>query len=66
MVLNYAEGVRPEWDFDLLRAIVREGAEELGRVALDALIALPDEMGCACGSYRQLALPVTEVVAASA
>jgi hypothetical protein len=45
---------------------VCEGAEELGRVALDALIALPDEMGCACGSYRQLALPVTEVVAASA
>jgi hypothetical protein len=58
--------VRPEWDFDLLRAIVREGAEELGRVALDALIALPEAIECACRSYRQVALPVTEVVAAPA
>ncbi|MGH7698758.1 MAG: hypothetical protein ACRENV_08815 [Candidatus Dormibacteria bacterium] len=57
MVLNYAEGVRPEWDFELLRAIVREGAEELGRVALDALIALPLDRGCACASYRQLETP---------
>ncbi|MGA9775584.1 MAG: hypothetical protein WBU92_06635 [Candidatus Dormiibacterota bacterium] len=48
MVLNYAEGVRPAWDFDLLRAIVREGAEELGKVALDAVAALPAERGCAC------------------
>jgi 5'-methylthioadenosine phosphorylase len=55
MVLNYAEGVRPEWDFDLLRAIVREGAEELGRVALDALVALPGERGCSCAEHRQKA-----------
>jgi len=54
MVLNYAEGVRPEWDFELLRAIVREGAEELGPVALDALESLPAEPGCRCASYRQL------------
>lgn len=53
MVLNYAEGVRPEWDFELLRAIVREGAEELGGVALDALLALPEEPGCRCVSYRE-------------
>jgi len=55
MVLNYAEGVRPEWDFDLLKAIVREGAEELGGVALDALAALPSEPSCSCASYRQVA-----------
>ncbi|MHB8313940.1 MAG: hypothetical protein ACYDD0_11700, partial [Candidatus Dormibacteria bacterium] len=54
MVLNYAEGVRPEWDFDLLRAIVREGAEELGGVALDALAALPAEITCSCASHRQV------------
>ncbi len=70
MVLNYAEGVRPEWDFELLRAIVREGAEELGRVALDALLALPDEPQCSCIEHRQAApMPVdavTEVVAESA
>lgn len=50
MVLNYAEGVRPEWDFELLRAIVREGAEELGKVALDAVAALPTERTCLCGT----------------
>lgn len=55
MVLNYAEGVRPEWDFDLLRAIVREGAEELGGVALDALAAIPEEHGCSCAGQRQAA-----------
>lgn len=66
MVLNYAEGVRPEWDFELLRAIVREGAEELGRVALDALLALPDELQCVCTSYRQSVPALAEVVAESA
>ena len=63
MVLNYAEGVRPEWDFELLRAIVREGAEELGRVALDALLALPDQLECACGSHRHPVAAVAEAVA---
>jgi len=63
MVLNYAEGVRPEWDFELLRAIVREGAEELGRVALDALLVLPDEAQCTCLSHRQTALSVPPAVA---
>ncbi len=53
MVLNYAEGVRPEWDFELLRAIVREGAEQLGQVALDALAALPDQPQCRCAGYLQ-------------
>jgi len=66
MVLNYAEGVRPEWDFDLLRAIVREGAEELGRVALDALIALPERAECSCASHRQLAPTAIEAVAETA
>lgn len=62
MVLNYAEGVRPEWDFDLLRAIVREGAEELGRVALDALLALPGQSDCSCASHRQRAPVAAEAI----
>jgi 5'-methylthioadenosine phosphorylase len=66
MVLNYAEGVRPEWDFELLRAIVREGAEELGRVALDALLALPEEPQCSCSTHRPTVPEVAEVVAESA
>ncbi|HVC23800.1 MAG TPA: hypothetical protein VNH82_10310 [Candidatus Dormibacteraeota bacterium] len=66
MVLHYAEGVRPEWDFELLRAIVREGAEELGRVALDALLALPDESQCACAEHRQMVPGSADVVAESA
>jgi len=66
MVLNYAEGVRPEWDFELLRAIVREGAEELGPVALDALEALPAERGCRCASYRQVPRPSEAAVADTA
>ncbi len=53
MVLNYAEGVRPEWDFELLRAIVQEGAEELGGVALDALVALPAQPTCSCAALRK-------------
>ncbi|HUY56283.1 MAG TPA: hypothetical protein VMV12_00435 [Candidatus Micrarchaeaceae archaeon] len=66
MVLNYAEGVRPEWNFELLRAIVREGAEELGRVALDALLALPSDPQCACLSHRQSVPGIAEAVAESA
>jgi 5'-methylthioadenosine phosphorylase len=66
MVLHYAEGVRPEWDFELLRAIVREGAEELGRVALDALLALPDEAQCECAGHRRQMAGDGDAVAASA
>lgn len=66
MVLNYAEGVRPEWDFELLRAIVREGAEELGRVALDALLALPEQSDCSCASHRQRSPVAAQPVADSA
>jgi len=40
-------------DDELLRAIVREGAEELGGVALDALVALPGAPTCTCGSLRE-------------
>jgi 5'-methylthioadenosine phosphorylase len=66
MVLNYAEGVRPEWDYELLKAIVREGAEELGGVALDALAALPAEPTCSCASYRQVASATEPVPSAKA
>ncbi len=66
MVLNYAEGVRPEWDFDLLREIVREGAEELGPVALDALESLSVEPGCLCRSYCKRSRPDEAAVADTA
>lgn len=52
-VLNYAEGVRPRWDYELLEEIVREDARLLGNLLLTALTQVPDAIGCNCQSYRK-------------
>lgn len=53
IVLNYAEGVRPHWDFELLQEILAEDARSLGQLLLDALVDVPEEPRCACASYRR-------------
>jgi 5'-methylthioadenosine phosphorylase len=57
LVLNYAEGVRPHWDFELLQEILAEDARSLGQLLLDALSDVPDTPKCACASYRRLPAP---------
>ena len=52
-VLNYAEGVRSQWDYALIDEILHEDARTLGRLLIDALIALPATPGCACAGYRK-------------
>jgi 5'-methylthioadenosine phosphorylase len=54
LVLNYAEGVRPHWDFELLQEILAEDARSLGQVLLDALSEVPEEPLCSCVEYRRL------------
>jgi 5'-methylthioadenosine phosphorylase len=53
LVLNYAEGVRPHWDFELLQEILAEDARSLGQLLLDALIDVPEQPLCSCASYRR-------------
>lgn len=53
VVLNYAEGVRPRWDFELLEEIVREDARLVGSLLLDALVKVPEQRGCACAGHRK-------------
>jgi len=53
IVLNYAEGVRPHWDFELLQEILAEDARSLGQLLIDALVDVPEEPRCACVSYRR-------------
>lgn len=53
IVLNYAEGVRPHWDFELLQEILAEDARSLGQLLVDALVDVPDEPRCTCASYRR-------------
>lgn len=52
-VLNYAEGVRPRWDYELLEEIVHHDAVSLGTVLVAALGAVPESVGCACASHRK-------------
>jgi len=54
LVLNYAEGVRPHWDFELLQEILAEDARALGQLLLDALRDIPEEPRCTCAQYRRL------------
>ena len=53
IVLNYAEGVRPHWDFELLQEILAEDARSLGQLLLDTLVDVPEQPRCACASYRR-------------
>jgi 5'-methylthioadenosine phosphorylase len=62
IVLNYAEGVRPHWDFELLQEILAEDARSLGQLLLDALVDVPEQPRCSCASYRRT--PVTQDAAA--
>jgi 5'-methylthioadenosine phosphorylase len=57
LVLNYAEGVRPHWDFELLQEILAEDARSLGQVLLNALSDVPQQPGCTCVEYRRLPSP---------
>jgi len=62
IVLNYAEGVRPHWDFELLQEILAEDARSLGQLLLDALVDVPEQPRCSCASHRRR--PISEDVAA--
>ena len=62
-VLNYAEGVRPRWDYELLEEIVREDARLLGNLLLTALTQIPEVIGCNCQSYRKPVSAPGEVMA---
>ena len=53
IVLNYAEGVRPHWDFELLQEILTEDARSLGQLLLDALADVPEGLKCSCASFRR-------------
>jgi 5'-methylthioadenosine phosphorylase len=54
LVLNYAEGVRPHWDFELLQEILAEDARSLGQLLVDTLVDVPEEPRCGCASYRRV------------
>jgi purine nucleoside phosphorylase len=53
MVLNYAEGVRPKWDYELLQEILQDDARSMAQLLVEALSSSPEEPGCACLSYRK-------------
>lgn len=55
VVLNYAEGVRPKWDYELIREILQDDARTMGQLLLEALARTPEVPGCACLSYRKRA-----------
>lgn len=54
LVLNYAEGVRPHWDFELLQEILTEDARSLAQLLVDALSDVPEQPGCTCTQYRRV------------
>jgi 5'-methylthioadenosine phosphorylase len=53
IVLNYAEGVRPKWDYELLQEILQDDARTMGQLLIEALSRAPETPACACLSYRK-------------
>jgi 5'-methylthioadenosine phosphorylase len=55
VVLNYAEGVRPKWDYERIQEIVQDDARTMGHLLLDAVARTPEVPACPCRSYRKQA-----------
>jgi 5'-methylthioadenosine phosphorylase len=55
IVLNYAEGVRPKWDYELIQEILQDDARTMGRLLVEAVARTPEVPACACLSYRKRA-----------
>jgi purine nucleoside phosphorylase len=53
VVLNYAEGVRPKWDYELLQEILQDDARSMGQLLIEALSRTPETPACSCLSYRK-------------
>jgi 5'-methylthioadenosine phosphorylase len=56
VVVNYGEGIVPEWSHDELTRIFHEDAGLMGRILLAALAELPDDGGCRCRELRKPSL----------
>ncbi len=56
VVVNYGEGIVPEWSHDELARIYREDAALMGRILLATLAELPDDGGCRCRELRKPSL----------
>jgi 5'-methylthioadenosine phosphorylase len=53
IVVNYAEGVVAEWDHRELARIFSDDARLIGRIHLEALLALPEDDACHCRTLRK-------------
>jgi 5'-methylthioadenosine phosphorylase len=53
IILNYAEGVRPKWDYELLQEILQDDARSMGQLLIEALLRTPEVPACACLTYRK-------------
>jgi 5'-methylthioadenosine phosphorylase len=53
VIVNYGEGVVKDWEHDELARLFREDASLVGRILLDALLALPTGDDCHCRELRK-------------
>ena len=53
VIVNYGEGVVRDWEHDELKRIFSADAGLMGRVLLDALLALPEDDVCHCRELRK-------------
>jgi len=53
VIVNYGEGVVRDWEHDELKRIFTADAGLMGRILLDALLALPEDDACHCRELRK-------------
>jgi 5'-methylthioadenosine phosphorylase len=53
VIVNYGEGVVRDWEHDELKRIFSADAGLMGRILLDALLALPEDDACHCRELRK-------------
>ena len=56
VVVNYGEGIVEPWRHEELTRIFHDDADLIGRVILEALVALPDDDACRCRELRKPSL----------
>ena len=56
MVVNYAEGIIEEWDYDELKSMFFSEPERIGTILLDTVNSISHEQTCGCNGLRKQTL----------
>lgn len=52
LVVNFAEGIIPKWDYQKFRSLFYSESKKIGKILLDTIMVLDEGRKCGCGELR--------------